>query len=172
MSVGTIEDARRVFAVYHEQIDDDEVVYLGDGCYRTAYMLNGVVYKVGNPDSNSAEVINSRRLRHPRIAAALKAINVYIPAARLWRVPSCGYATHEYVVAMEYIERDYERTFNCVNVRYDYVMCDYTCSCKDNPTCSTMLSKRIMEITGLTDSHDENLIFDTAGKLWMIDLGA
>jgi hypothetical protein len=136
--------------------------YLGSGQFRAAFLSpTGVVYKVqkfaNSRQSNRGEYEYLLELRY---SESVKAVNVILPKAWLYTI---GRAE---VIAMEYM---------CGIKIPDY--CFYECNCTDQiktgGQCAWKELERIESALGLTDLHDDNVVFIPEQRKWaVIDLGA
>jgi len=147
------------------------IAYLGEGCSRVAYLHDNVVYKVGCDRSNTQERTKvNKYLKSKR----LHAIGVRVPKASLYTF-SHNVQFPCNVLAMEYIPASPGK-FRCASTRYCemhyYNSCDCfanKCDCKQD-VCVRVLRRKIGEITGMVDLHNENVLRHD-GRWWIIDLG-
>jgi hypothetical protein len=144
--------------------------YLGAGCNRAAYLApDGFVYKVGNSEDNRQDSFNSRTYRRNR---ALRALGINIPRANLYRMPNDPtWGWHRWVVAMEFVDQHESKVFHC-SKWMGHSWADEGCTCEPvGRMCWDDVRIAIQKITGWSDLHDGNVIFDQDERIWIIDLG-
>lgn len=97
MTQGTATDARAA-ALCHLYGDSADAAEIGRGEDRTAYLLNGVVYKIGSrPTANPYD--------HETLAAARNAGMPWAPETTLWRWTD-QYGDEITILAMPYLTDD------------------------------------------------------------------
>lgn len=138
--------------------------HIGGGCYRAAYLhrASGVVYKIGDWESNSNEAYTARRLRK-RSTRSL-GFELLIPHTRTYVMGRSDYGPIN-VVAQEHAANS-----SYTHCDADYNWRDGKCDCKHKP-CFSEVRTRIAEFTGLNDMHGENVLIDKLDRFWLIDLG-
>ncbi len=180
MTIGNLDTARILFK--HFEQDDYGPARpalkgfrkIGSGCYRTAYLevATDTVYKIGEYDANVDEAYNARRLR--RRSTRSLGFRLYIPETRTYAMPSGmswnGHSYRRCVSAQEYAAN--AKATECA-AQDDWMDEVPPCNCAGKgPICFAIAHQRIMEFSGLSDIHYENVLIDNAGVFWLIDLAS
>lgn len=150
---------------------------IGSGVSREAFLgPDGIVYKVGDSLTNLSEVSHVREINRAKdILVDMAYMNLNVPDSKLYRVKGDGRYKDKrvYVVAMQYIDIA-PVWYTCESVygrRLDSGKWEhYPCLCSFD-VCPSQVYDYVRTNIGLEDLHYHNVVLDTAGKVWLIDLG-
>lgn len=186
-SIGSAETARALYSAFNGEPYTRSGYYkktpkgfrrIGAGCYRTAYLetATNVVYKMGNSSQNLMEWGNARMLR--RKSSKSLGFKLVIPRTRAYVMPRRKFMDWQgrpyfrdadYVIAQEFAGK-VRKTYCAAQ---DTWMSDVpACNCKKPAgICFEQVHERIIDFTGLTDIHGENVLMNKETReFWLIDL--
>lgn len=139
---------------------------IGEGTSRSVYVRagsEGIVYKLGDSESNNSEYRNSRSFS--KKAGVLKRLNLHIPHTTIYDFKTNNANMEDLnVLAMEYVQGE---TTYCASNHYG------ACTCKRRNVgiCFNELHAAIEQSLNMSDAHSDNILVNRHTRThWLIDL--
>ena len=145
---------------------------VGSGAYRDAYLHkpSGLVYKVGDYDSNVSESYVSRKLR--RKSTRGLGFELYVPRTRTYRMPSYAWNDGDAPEPMCVVVQEFAASARHTTCElFDGWRENRKCSCRQTPCFADILTT-IEQWSEVEDIHGGNVLVDKNKTYWLIDMGS